>query len=182
MWTPAGPVSPATLALWATLGTLLQWTDASAYATLVARAGGAGGNPIISGASPRRRCPPPPAWAAGFGFLASNRGITDNPGTTCMHAGHLRDLTTHISHPGGKAILAGHGLLAAGRSQPGRAGPGGRPGRFPSALSSLPSCHIPQAPRAGLGTATSALEATRDTLQELGAGGCAGEAHLAPAG
>lgn len=58
MWTPAGPVSPATLALWATLGTLLQWTDASAYATLVARAGGAGGNPIISGASPRRRCPP----------------------------------------------------------------------------------------------------------------------------
>lgn len=48
--------------------------------------GGAGRNPIISRASPGRKCPPTPAWATGFGFLSSNQEIPHNPGShTCTH-------------------------------------------------------------------------------------------------
>lgn len=78
--------------------------------------------------------------------------------------------------------MAGQGLLAAGRSQPGQEGPGGRPGRLPSAFSPLPLCHIPEAHQVSLGTASSALELTPGTLQEPGTVGCAWKAHPAPPG
>lgn len=142
-------------------------SQALSLSSQLPRAGGAAGNPIIPGSSPRRRRPLP-ASAAGFGFLASNQGITDNPGTTgACTAGHLHDLTTHITRTGGKAIAAGQGLLAAGRA--------GQVGGRAGSLSILPSplCHIPQAHQVSLGTATSALEATPGTMQEPGTVGCA---------
>lgn len=115
---------------------------------------------------------PPTRLGRGIRFPGLKSRITDNPGTTgACNAGNLHDLTTHVTRTGGKATVAGQGLLAAGRSQPGRVGregPGGRPGGFPSAFPPLPLCPIPEAHQGSLGTATSALEATPGTLQEPG--------------
>lgn len=121
--------------------------------------GGTGGKPIIPGASPRRRCPT--AGATGFGFLASNQGITNTPGTAhAPTAGHLRGLAAHITR--------------TGRTKAEPAREGSREG--------LPSCQKPPNPPGGPGTAASALEAAPSTLQEPGAVGCAWEAHPAPQG
>lgn len=121
--------------------------------------GGTGGKPIIPGASPRRRCPT--AGATGFGFLASNQGITNTPGTAhAPTAGHLRGLAAHITHTGRT------------KAEPAREG----------SQEGLPSCQKPPNPPGGPGTAASALEAAPSTLQEPGAVGCAWEAHPAPQG
>lgn len=84
--------------------------------------GGTGGKPIIPGASPRRRCPT--AGATGFGFLASNQGITNTP--------RHRTCTYRRAPPWPRCPHHTH------RQDKGRASPGGKPGGSPL---------VPEAPK-----------------------------------
>lgn len=126
--------------------------------------GGTGGNPTVSGASPRRRGPHT-RLAVGFSFLASNQGITDNPGATrACTAWHFHDLATHIAHAKEKGRTR---APASGLSQPGQEGPGGRRA-VPPQLSTLILGQNPPSPPGRPGHSNVSHADQPGTLQKPG--------------